>query len=100
MLSGFFLVLVLGKISMYTIDKFPLTIKIKNRSQFLDELFSCDFCLGVWTYTVLFWLTGVWFENLLFIPILSPLLIGTFASFLVHLISLGWRTKFEVIIIE
>lgn len=100
MLSEFFLVLGLGKLALYTIDKFPLTIKIKNRSQFLNELFSCDFCLGVWVYSVLFFLTGTWFENVSFIPILSPLLIGTFASFLMHLISLGWRTKFEVIIIE
>jgi hypothetical protein len=41
--------------------------------------------------------------NLFSIPyifIISEFLTGAVVSFLIHLISLGWKTKFEVIVLE
>ena len=100
MLSKFLFLAVIGKILLYAIQIFPLIIKIKQLNSFLDRLLSCDFCLGFWVYFILDLFFKVWFEGLTFVPILSPFLMGGFIAFIVHLLSLGWRTKFEVIILE
>lgn len=100
MLTKFLVLALVGKIVIYAGQSLLQSIKINNPNSFFGKLVSCDFCFGCWIYFFLDLVFGVWFEGILFVPILSPFLIGVLTSFIVHLISLGWRTKFEVIILE
>ena len=95
----------LGKLFIFLIQKSPYMKFIigffKGRSkEFLEELFGCDLCLGVWVYfflALLFQYANV-DVNILDIPnapIISAIITGAITSFVVHLISLGWRDKFS-----
>ena len=96
----------LGKLFIFLIQKSPYMKFIidffKGRSkEFLEELFGCDMCLGFWGYltlALLFQYANV-NVNILDIPnapIISALITGAITSFVVHLISIGWRDKFGV----
>jgi hypothetical protein len=100
MSNSLILLALLGKLLVYIVQVFPLTEKITNKNSFLRELVECDFCLGCWIYFFLNLFFRVWFEQITYVPILSPFLMGIFISFIVHLISLGWKEKFGVIVIE
>jgi hypothetical protein len=90
---------VIGKLFIYTLQKFPLIRNIKN--QFFRDLFDCDFCLGVWIFSILAGLFQfVLFKHLFYFPVVSEIATGVFTSFLVHLISIGWINKFGVIVVE
>lgn len=95
----------LGKLFIFLIQKSPYMKFIigffKGRSkEFLEELFGCDMCLGFWVYltlALLFQYANV-NVNILDIPnapIISALITGAITSFVVHLISIGWRDKFS-----
>jgi len=96
--SEFLLVVILGKVLLYTIQQFAPLESIKI--EYLHKLISCDFCLGSWLFFFLSWMFDLQIEGLPNIQILSPFLLGVGISFVVHLISLGWKAKFETIIIE
>lgn len=96
----------LGKLFIFLIQKSPYMKFIigffKGRSkEFLEELFGCDMCLGFWVYltlALLFQYANV-DVNILDIPnapIISAIITGAITSFVVHLISIGWRDKFGV----
>ena len=94
----FVIFLGVGKLVIYTLQKF-LSDNVSNK--FVNNLVSCDLCLGVWIYTAL---ATIYRINILtdvfpYIPVLSQLIIGCVASFVMHLLSLGWREKFSVIVI-
>lgn len=99
----------LGKLFIFLIQKAPYTKFIigffKGRSRgFLEELFGCDLCLGFWVYlflALLFQYANV-NVNILDIPnapLISAIITGAITSFVVHLISLGWRDKFSTFVI-
>ena len=68
----------------------------------IKKLHECDFCAGVWGYTFLAFfmqrdllsVLGFWY-----VPLLSELVTGVAISFLVHLLLLGWKSQFEVIVV-
>jgi hypothetical protein len=96
---GFFSYAVVGKLFIYTFQKFPLIRDIKNK--FFSELFLCDYCLGVWFFSILSWLFSITlFKEYFYFPVISELATGTITSFLVHLLSIGWKEKFGVIVVE
>lgn len=77
---------------------FPIIGKWLGKDKFLGELFSCDLCLGVWTYWLLAILLKVnLFEEFGYMPIVFEFLTGATVSFMMHLLTIGWRDKFEVI---
>ena len=95
----------LGKLFIFLIQKSPYMKFIigffKGRSkEFLEELFGCDMCLGFWVYltlALLFQYANV-NVNILDIPnapVISAIITGAITSFVVHLISIGWRDKFS-----
>ena len=66
----------------------------------LRELRECDLCLGFWVYTALaLWFRFNWLPDVMYIPVLSEALTGGAASFIMHLIRLGWSAKFGVIVV-
>lgn len=83
-----------GKLLMFVVRKFPPVRDVKNK--FLRELIDCDLCLGVWTYTILSFITDYIFEYTS-VPIIEQLITGAGTSFLVFLIVLGYQSQFSVI---
>jgi len=94
----FVIFLGVGKLVIYILQKF-LSDNVSNK--FVDNLVSCDLCLGVWVYTALAGVYNIYIlsDVLGYIPILSPVIAGCFASFLMHLLAIGWKAKFEVVVI-
>lgn len=87
---------IVGKLLIWTIQQFPYRPKI----DFIEKLVSCDFCLGVWVYTVLNFVFKV---NLIYeffdIIGLNEIITGIIVSFVMHLISIGWQMKFTETIV-
>jgi hypothetical protein len=99
MLEFFIVYAVVGKLFIYTLQKFPVLRDTKNK--FLLELIQCDYCLGVWVFSFLAWLFQLTlFREYIYCPFISELATGVIISFLVHLISIGWREKFGIIVVE
>lgn len=97
--SSLFLYFAIGKLIIYLfqIAKPHYFIKIR----FLDELFSCDLCLGVWVYFFVSLISGADFYGCYFyIPLVNEMLTGMTASFIMHLLSIGWNNKFGTIVLE
>lgn len=93
---------VVGKILLYVWSIFPLPNKLEN-IKFIHKLHICDLCAGVWIYSGLAFFIHANLLQLLFevsyIPIVEQIVTGIVTSYVVHLFSLGWRTKFEVVVI-
>ena len=93
------LLAIAGRLAIYALQKFPLVRGVK--AKFFSELVSCDFCLGVWVYSVLSGLTRwVLFYDMSYVPIISEILTGITLSFAVHIFATGWQSRFGTIIIE
>jgi len=96
----------LGKLFIFLIQKSPYMKFIigffRGRSKaFLEELFGCDLCLGFWVYLTLALLFQYANVNINVLdiphaPIISAIITGAITSFVLHLISIGWRDKFGV----
>lgn len=110
----FFLVYAaIGKLLIFLWQQFPLSGWLADKWKPLQKLFGCDLCFGVWVY----WLLALFFPSVnLFICYMSQwasdmflyvlmyiftaFLTGAVTSFIVHLFSLGWNTKFQKIVID
>ena len=66
---------------------------------YLQELFDCDLCLGVWVYFILALIMKMNMYNF-YVPIVSEILTGASVSFIAHLMAIGWKEKFSTIIIN
>lgn len=98
-MSNGLLFLGLGKLLIYLIQKSPIPRILPEG--LLKELVECDLCLGFWTYLFL----GVMLkkdldEELAKNRIVSGLATASFSTFVMHLLSIGWREKFGTYIIE
>jgi hypothetical protein len=92
------LLILIGKVCIYTIQKFPLVQKIKI--PFLNQLFNCNFCLGVWVYFFLsLILRLVLFKSLFYFPVVSELATGAMISLAVHLFSIGFQEVFGTLVV-
>ena len=90
-----------GKILIYTIQKFPFFIWIGKKISFVNQLISCDFCLGVWVYCILNLVSfRLSFYNANKYDIISGIVTGIATSFVMHLISVGWMSKYAVYIVD
>lgn len=90
--------LLLGRLFIWTLQVAGPVRYFTNKSQFLSELFDCDFCLGVWVY----WPVSSWMGvNLIMELPPVPEWFGYFvtaliSSFIVHIARIGWEAKFHV----
>ena len=81
----FLLFALLGKLLIYLIQKWGVNIKV----------LQCDLCVGVWIYTIL---SGLFQIRLLedvywYVPLVSEFITGCVTSYLVHLVTIGFREK-------
>jgi hypothetical protein len=96
----------IGKLTIFSLQKFPkhslpIIGKLFREGRLLDDLFSCDFCLGFWIYTGYAFIMNMnMAEELFYVPILSEFITGAAMSFIMHLISAGWEARYQNIIIE
>lgn len=87
-----------GKLCIYMLQIFPPTKKLSQKWEFTKKLFECDLCLGVWVFWFLSYLFNMdYLADYFYVPILSELITGAITSFIMHLISVGWDTKFREI---
>ena len=100
-LPSWLIFIVVGRLLIYLFMQFPYP-KSLERFPSLKKLHDCDLCAGVWIYGLLAGLLR--FELLTplgfyYVPFLSELLVGGIISFMVHIFIIGWKAKFEVIIV-
>lgn len=92
---------VMGKVAMYAIRIFPLTEIVSSKSRFFAKLVECDFCLGCWVFSILNMLSfHITVYDEFYSTIIGEIVTGIFVSFLVSLVSEGWKSKFSVIYID
>lgn len=85
-----------GKLFIFLVQQLPPVHNMKQ--EFFHKLFNCDLCLGVWVF---FSLCGFFHFELvseivgIYVPLINEIITGAIISFLVHLMSLGWKIKFS-----
>jgi hypothetical protein len=105
-MANFVIYALVGKIIIFLLQKFPkhplpIIGKLFREGKFLDELFGCDLCLGFWVYSGLAFLFDVnIIGEIFYVPVLSEFIIGAITTFVVHIFSVGWNSKFQNIIVE
>jgi hypothetical protein len=70
--------------------------------QWLRELHNCDLCSGVWVYGILSFFTGLDLLEVTgfgYIPLVGAIITGILVSWLVHIFILGWKAKYEIIVV-
>lgn len=89
-----------GRLLVWIAETSGPTKRIWNLHPFLTELGECDFCLGCWIFPPLAAYFSVNFTAPLYVPVASEIITGIATAFIVHLVRLGWQTKFGVHILE
>jgi hypothetical protein len=85
-----------GKLLIYLGMSFKLPQRIE-KFQTIKYWHECDLCFGTWVYGFLAFFMHMDLLSLLgffYVPILSELITGGCISFLMHLLTLGWKEKF------
>lgn len=96
---NYLLYTLIGRLFIYLSMHFPPLSE--SRFDYVKRLFSCDLCSGVFIFSGLSFVMGeVLFSEIFYLPIASHIITGGITSFLVHLIYLGWKSKFDILVIE
>ena len=93
--------ILLGRVAIYLWQSFHLP-DFLNNMRTIRYLHGCDLCSGVWAYSILSGLLqidileplGFWY-----VPLVSEILVGMVTSFIVHIFVIGWRAKFDVVVV-
>jgi hypothetical protein len=94
----FLLLSLIGKLFIFLGMNFPPFSE--SRIDFVRRVWTCDLCSGVYVYTLLSIVMRVsLFNELFYVPFVSEVITGGILAFVIHLISLGWKSKFEVVVI-
>lgn len=95
-LGRFVVYLATGRLLTWLVQTSGLTRPLFERHYLLSELRACDLCSGFWVYLALSPR-----EDLGFRPgILNRVAWAAGASFLAHLLRLGWDSKYKVTVID
>jgi hypothetical protein len=89
----------MGRLVIYLFQEFPLPLKIE-KIPFFSKLHRCDLCAGVYIYSLLAYAMQIdILTEVVYIPIVGYVLTGMITSFMVHLLRLGWHSKYDVVIV-
>jgi hypothetical protein len=88
----------IGKLFIYLFQKSPIPRVLPDG--ILKELSECDLCLGFWVYLFLGVILNKDLDEEIENQIISKLATASFATFVIHLLSIGWREKFSTYVIE
>ena len=87
--------LLIGRLLIWLLQISGLMRPVWKSHPVLTELSECDLCLGFWVYLGLGWFV----TPLDFWPrFIELVILAAVATFTMHLIRLGWQTKFGVVI--
>ena len=93
-----------GSLLVFSLRKLPLPLLFPGlfrEGKFLEQLFGCDFCLGFWVYLVLsFFFRMNFLYEYFYIIIISEVLTAIMASFIMQLVSVGWKDLYSVVYLE
>lgn len=99
MTVSFLLYLFVGKVLLFFAMKFAEGNGITTG--YIGRLLSCDLCGGFVIYGLLSLLMGeILFRDYYFVPIVSQIITGGISSLMVALIHSGYKSRFEVLVIE
>lgn len=90
-----------GKVMIFLGMSFPLPAALQKFNTVV-KWHSCDLCFGTWVYALLSYFMGVSLLTAMgftYVPLVSEVVTGGVISFIVHLISLGWKARFEVVVV-
>ena len=94
MLRWFILVVLVGRLFIHLIQRFPLP-------KALDEWKNCNLCSGVWVYTALSLIFGVDLLALTLyelgighLPIINESITGAVTSWILYVFEIGYRDKY------
>ncbi len=98
MTGEFLLYLAVGKLLIWTLQKFG---RANFKNGFVSRLVDCQFCLGVWVMTImaLLFQIKIMIDVFPYVPIMTEVIVGVFSSALLHFITLGWHEQFDVVVI-
>ena len=93
--------LLIGKLIIHTwmLFHFPRWMK---RYEWLNKLHECDHCSGIYVYSILSFFTELDLLDVAgfgYIPIVGALVTGIIISWLVHIFILGWKAKYEIVVV-
>ena len=93
--GSFLLYLAIGKLLTWLGQKFLVSINL------FRSLAECDLCLGVWIFSGLAIALKITIlsDVLPHVHILSEIVAGCVSAFIMHILTLGWKTKFDVVVI-
>ena len=95
----FLVYLLIGEIFVFLGMRFPPFSE--SKITLVKRIWTCSLCAGTWVFTFLSFALGqVLFRDLFYVVGISELATGGLMAFTLHLIELGWKSKFEVIIID
>lgn len=86
--------LAIGRLLTWLIQTNGLTRPLFDRHPKLKELRECDLCLGFWVYLALAPRVDLGFG------VLNRIGWAAVATFVAHLLRLGWEVKFKVTVFE
>ena len=98
-MTEFFHYAVTGKLFIFLLRKFPPFRSFMGKWEFSKELMDCDLCLGFWVYLALSPFFKIEIETIDNKLVRNVSLAGV-TSFIMFLISSGWRENFEILVIE
>jgi len=101
----------IGRLLIWTIQTSTLTLAIKGiakiltdalvaDSDFWDEFWKCDFCIGFWVFLPLTFMFEINIMEPLYFVFWSEAITALVASFVVHLARLGWTSKWGYEVLE
>jgi hypothetical protein len=88
-----------GKVLVHLVQNLPaaLRMSVKWLDGWFIDLFHCDLCLGVWIYFILcsfFRVEITSWAGLGYVPLVSEGITAAVFSWLVHMISIGFKFKY------
>lgn len=94
----------IGRLVVWILQKSPYRdlfnlIGTESLRRFLQKLFDCDLCLGVWVYSILAPIMKINMYHF-YVPVVSEILTGISMSFLVWLLVTGFKDRFFIIYVE
>lgn len=101
LVAKWILFVVLGKIIIHIWMTFHLP-KFLKKIEWFVKLHDCDLCSGVWIYTILAIFMGVDLLSVTlfeYVPYVSEIVTGIVVSWLVHIFSIGWKAKYEIVVV-
>ena len=99
MIVRYFVYAFAGKLLIFLFQKVFFDNYPSSRENFLTKLLSCGLCFGFWIYFALAFVFKIDILEIEYI-IIAEFLSAAVTTFVVWLISLGWKSRFQEIVIE